>query len=38
MKALEQKYRESAYDGSEAAEGTFTEIAESPEGTEEQKD
>lgn len=38
MKALEQKYLESAYDGSEAAEGTFTEIAESPEGAEGQKD
>lgn len=38
MKALEQKYLESAYDGSEAAEGTFTEIAERPEGTEGQKD
>lgn len=38
MKALEQKYLESAYDGSEVAEGTFTEIAESPEGAEEQKD
>lgn len=34
MKALEQKYLESAYDGSEVAEGTFTEIAESPEGAE----
>ena len=32
MKALEQKYLESAYDGSEVAEGTFSEIAESPEG------
>lgn len=38
MKALEQKYLESAYDGSEVAEGTFTEIAESPEGAEGQKD
>ena len=35
MKALEQKYLESAYDGSEVAEGTFTE---SPEGAEGQKD
>ena len=34
MKALEQKYLESAYDGSEVAEGTFAEIAESPEGAE----
>ena len=38
MKALEQKYLESAYDGSEVAEGTFAEIAESPEGAEGQKD
>ena len=38
MKALEQKYLESAYDGSEVAEGSFTEITENPEGTEEQKD
>lgn len=38
MKALEQKYLESAYDGSEVSEGTFTEIAESPEGAEGQKD
>lgn len=38
MKALEQKYLESAYDGSEVAEGTFTEIAESSEGAEGQKD
>lgn len=37
-KALEQKYLESAYDGLEVAEGTFTEIAESPEGAEGQKD
>ena len=38
MKALEQKYLESASDGSEVAEGTFTEIAESSEGAEGQKD
>ena len=38
MKALAQKYLESAYDGSEVAEGSFTEITENPEGTEEQKD
>lgn len=38
MKALEQKYLESAYDGSEVAEGAFIEITESPEGAEGQKD
>ncbi len=32
MKALEQKYMESAYDGSEVAEGTFTEVAEGQKG------
>ena len=38
LKALEQKYLESAYDGSEVAEESFTEIAESSEGAEGQKD
>lgn len=38
MKALEQKYMESAYNGSEVTEGTFTDITESPEGQKGQKD
>lgn len=37
-KALEQKYLESAYNGLEVTEGTFTEIVESPEGAEGQKE